>query len=181
MKERIKKDKKERIMKSQKLQLYAALFGISLIFLSASLANGRFLLSAFPSAYSFSHPRDNSALPKTRGLTYVQKTENKNTIVTNEITTTYDTITIQGIPCEIIYNMEWTYVKGLNRKFLTAETYNFYAWDNKGNVWDFGKDSLKYLYNRSWRRSGINMKGSWLAGKNGALPRIIVPANAESR
>ena len=161
-------------MKRQKLQLYAALFGVGLIFVSAGLANGRFLFPAFPSAYSFSHPRDNSALPKTRGLTYVQKTENKNTIVTNEITTTYDTITIQGIPCEIIYNIEWTYVKGLNRKFLTAETYNFYAWDN------FGKDSLKYLYNRSWRRSGINTKDSWLAGKNGALPQIIVPANAKS-
>lgn len=168
-------------MRRQDLKLYAALFGAVLIYSLSGVVSGRYYLAGFPSAYSFTHPRDNPVLPKTRGLSYVQKTENKNTIVTNEITTTYDTITVQGIRCEIIYNLEWTYVKKLNRKFLTAETYNFYAWDNKGNVWDFGKDSLRYLYSSSWRRLGINTKGSWLAGKKGALPRIIVPANAKRR
>jgi hypothetical protein len=169
----------ERIMIRRKLQFYAALFGVALICLSAGAVNARFSLGGFPSLSVFSHPKDNPALPKTRGLTYIQKTENKDTLVTNEITTTFNTITIQGIPCEIIYNQEWTYVKKLNMKFLTSEIYCFYAWDNNGNVWDFGKDSFKYLYNSSWRRVGLSTKDSWLAGKNGALPGIIARANSK--
>lgn len=167
-------------MKKQKLQLYTLLFGILLVGFSANTANARFILTTgFPSPSIFSRPVDNPNLPRTRGVTQVTKTEKNDTIVTNQITTTFDTITVQGIPCAIIYNLEWTYVKKLKKQFLTAETYSFYAWDNKGNVWEFGKDSLKYQYNNKWRRTGINTKASWLAGKNKAVPFIVMQAKSK--
>jgi hypothetical protein len=177
-------------MSKQKLQLFAALFGLVLICFpfdpkgtfdrSAGAANASFTLNGFPSAYTFRRPKDNPALPKTRGLTEVLKTESEDLIITNVRTTTFKTLTIQGIPCAIIENLEWTYVKKLKRTFLTAEIYNFYAWDNKGNVWEFGQDSFIYLYKKNWRRAGLSTKGTWLAGKDGAIPRIIVPADSKA-
>ena len=165
-------------MRSKRIYLNTILLQTTLIFLFTGFAQARFIIAKFPNASNFTHPKDNAVLLKTPGLTYVYQTENKDSIITNTITTTFNTITVQGIRCEIIYDIEWTFIKKLNKKFITAETYNIYAWDNKGNVWEFGKDSFIYMYNNNWRFTGFNTKASWLAGKNGKLPRIIKSATS---
>jgi hypothetical protein len=164
-------------MKRIRIYLYAAVLSAVLTGFLTGTAKAQYILGKFPSSLNFNRPKDNPNLPKSPGLTYTYKTENKESILTNQVTVTYDTTTLQGIRCQIIYDAKWNYVKKLGQKFLTSETYHLYAWDKWGNVWDFGKDSFVYLYNNHWRRYGINMNASWLAGKNGAIPRIIIPAN----
>ena len=167
-------------MVRQRLYLYTAIFQMVVLGFSAGFVKAQAFNSGFPSARDFTHPKDNLYFPKLRGLTYVYQTENKDILVTNETSTSLNTLTIQGIVCNITYNREWTYVKSLNRKLITRETYDFYAWDNQGNVWYFGRDQFNYLHNSNWSYAGMNMKGSWLAGKNGAIPGIVVPANPQT-
>lgn len=163
-------------MDRKRLYLYTAILQVALIGFLTGTTKAQYILGKFPSSLNFSRPKDNPNLPKSPGFTYVYKTENKDSILTKKVTVTYDTVLIQGIRCQIIYDAKWNYLKRFGKRFLSSETYHLYAWDNWGNVWDFGKDSFVYMYNRNWRRYGIDMKASWLAGKNGAIPRIIMPA-----
>ncbi len=164
-------------MNRKKIYLYTAILQVVLLGFITGTAKAQYILGKFPSSLNFNRPKDNPNLPKSPGSTYVYKTENKDSIVTSKVTVTYDTTIIQGISCQIVYDEKWNYVKKFGQRFLSSETYHLYAWDNLGNVWDFGKDSFVYLYNRNGRRYGIDMKASWLAGKNHATPKIIIPAN----
>ena len=55
---------------------------------------------------------------------------------------------------------------------LTEDTYDWYAQDAQGNLWYFGEDTAEYENGKLKTK-----EGSWEAGKNGALPGIIMPAN----
>jgi hypothetical protein len=55
---------------------------------------------------------------------------------------------------------------------LTEDTYDWYAQDAQGNLWYFGEDTAEYEHGKLKTK-----EGSWEAGKNGALPGIIMPAN----
>lgn len=167
-------------MKSKRIYFAAVYFAAALTCFPSGLVQARYLEARFPGSSDFSNPKNNQYFPKTIGLTYEYKSENKDTIVVNDVTTTFNKITIQGIVCPVVYGVEWTFVKKLNKKFMTKETYTFNAWDNQGNVWCFGQDSLRYLYNNNWKLFKIDMSESWLAGKNGALPGIVMPANPKA-
>jgi hypothetical protein len=53
---------------------------------------------------------------------------------------------------------------------------DYYAQDRSGNVWYFGEDVVNYLYDDEGVQTGTNTEGSWMAGRNGALPGIVMPA-----
>jgi hypothetical protein len=53
---------------------------------------------------------------------------------------------------------------------LTEDTLDYYAQDSKGNVWYFGEDTTEYVGNTQ------SHAGSWLYGKDGALPGIVMEA-----
>jgi hypothetical protein len=57
---------------------------------------------------------------------------------------------------------------------LTEDTYDWYAQDLQGNLWYFGEDTTEYENGKPKTK-----EGSWEAGKNGALPGIIMPANPQ--
>ena len=60
---------------------------------------------------------------------------------------------------------------------MTEETDDWYAWDNDGNVWYFGEDTVEYLYDDNWDPAGTSTEGSWEAGVDGALPGIVMPTD----
>ena len=161
-------------------QLNTIIVSFASLCIISGFAQAKYYKAQFPSASEFNRPKDNPVLSQKPGLTYTFQTEYKDKIVTNEVTTTFDSILTQGIRCSIVYNSEWTYVKSLNKKIRTREVYKFFAWDNKGNVWYFGQDDFKYLYNNRWQYKGLSTRDSWLAGKNGAIPQIIIPYNTKS-
>jgi hypothetical protein len=53
---------------------------------------------------------------------------------------------------------------------LTEDTLDYYAQDSKGNVWYFGEDTTEYVGTTK------STAGSWLYGKDGALPGIVMEA-----
>jgi hypothetical protein len=55
---------------------------------------------------------------------------------------------------------------------LVEVSINWYAQDNKGNVWYFGEDSKEYQDG-----AVIGTEGSWEAGTNGAVQGIIMEAH----
>jgi hypothetical protein len=57
---------------------------------------------------------------------------------------------------------------------LTEDTYDWYAQDSEGNLWYFGEDTSEYENGKLKTK-----EGSWEAGKDGALPGIIMPANPQ--
>ncbi len=55
---------------------------------------------------------------------------------------------------------------------ITEHTLDYYAQDNKGNVWYFGEDSQEIQNGKV-----VSTEGSWRAGVKGAAPGIIMEAD----
>lgn len=58
---------------------------------------------------------------------------------------------------------------------VVEDTRDWYAQDEKGNVWYFGEDTAEYEDGRK-----ISTDGSWEAGVGGAQPGIAMPAEPEA-
>jgi hypothetical protein len=84
----------------------------------------------------------------------------------NVITVTRDTKVIRGVRCVAVRDT-------VTREGRVAEdTYDYFAQDDRGNVWYFGEAT------RETSASGkVSTKGSWEAGIRGALPGLIMPAD----
>ena len=55
---------------------------------------------------------------------------------------------------------------------LVEKTTDWYAQDKQGNVWYFGEAT------KAFERNGhVSREGSWLAGRDGAIPGVIMEAN----
>ena len=86
-----------------------------------------------------------------------------------EITVTSETKAIMGIKCVSVHDV--LTAKGEVRE----DTYDWYAQDKKGAVWYFGEATVEIKPGR--RRTSA---GSWEAGVGGALPGIVMPAEAKA-
>jgi hypothetical protein len=82
------------------------------------------------------------------------------------ITVTNDTKVLMGIKCVVVRD---TVTKNGR---VAEDTYDYFAQDDRGNVWYFGEAT------RETSASGkTSTKGSWEAGIKGALPGLIMPAD----
>jgi hypothetical protein len=109
---------------------------------------------------------DNKYFSLKPGTTFVYRGETKDATEGDVVTVTSDTKNIMGVECVVVND------RGTENGKLTEQTYDYYAQDKKGNVWYFGEDSKAYKNGKV-----TSTKGSWEAGKNGAEPGIIMPAN----
>lgn len=126
----------------------------------------------------FNDPQDNIYFPMSMiDKTYIYLAETEDELIWNEITFTSLTENILGVDCTVVYDVEWVYIEELDDWFLTEETYDWYAWDNYGNVWYFGEDTVEYLYDEDWNPIGTSTEGSWKAGVNGAEAGIVMLAD----
>jgi len=116
----------------------------------------------------FSTKIDNKYFPLKPGTTFVYKGKFHGTAERDVMAVTHDTRRVMGVECLVASDRVTEGGK------LTEQTYDWYAQDNKGNVWYFGEDSKEYE-NGKVKSTG----GSWEAGKDGAKPGIIMPANPE--
>ena len=62
---------------------------------------------------------------------------------------------------------------------VAERTFDYYATDKAGDLWYFGEDVTDYLYDAAGNLTGTDNKSAWLAGVNGALPGIALPANPQ--
>jgi hypothetical protein len=108
---------------------------------------------------------DNQYFPLKPGTTFVSRRNTKNTTERDVMSGTHSTKQIMGVKCVVVDDRVLAHGK------LSEKTFDWYAQDNKGNVWYFGEDS-KEIKNGKVTSTG----GSWEAGKDGAEPGIIMPA-----
>jgi hypothetical protein len=102
-------------------------------------------------------------VPRTE-FKYVAETEDGREI--NTVTVTRNTKRILGVTATVVRDR--VFVDGE----LKEDTFDWYAQDEDGNVWYLGEDTKEY-------EDGVvvSTEGSWLAGKNGARPGIIMLAH----
>lgn len=106
----------------------------------------------------------NTFFPIQTGRTLVYEGEDEDGAqIRVEETFTGDTKVILGVTCIIVNAKE--YEDGE----LIEDTFDWYAQDNQGNIWYFGEDS-----NEIEDGEVVSKEGSWEAGKDGALPGIIM-------
>jgi hypothetical protein len=113
----------------------------------------------------FTSKIDNKYFPLKPGTTFIYRGKTQDATEGDIVRVTSDTKNIMGVECVVVDDRVTEGGK------LTEQTYDWYAQDNKGNVWYFGEDS-KEIENGKVKSTG----GSWEAGKDGAKPGIIMPA-----
>jgi len=107
-------------------------------------------------------------LPVGRVLTYRGTKDGEN--VVNTTTVTEDTKTVaEGIRARVVKDVLTTTDGQLREK-----TFDWYAQDDKGNVWYFGEDTTAYNPDGTKDKSG-----SWEAGVHDAEPGVIMEANPQ--
>lgn len=152
-----------------------AILAIAIVLGMLLTASARDALPDFDPA-NFDSPQDNVYWPMAVGDTYRYEAEEEDGLIINEITNTGAFKVILGVTCRVIYDEERIDVEGVGL-VRAEETYDWYAWDNDGNVWYFGEDTVEYLYDDDWNPLGTTSEGSWEAGVDGAEPGVVMLAD----
>ena len=138
--------------------------------LSASWAGtpSRATAPAFDPA-SFAHPVDNPYFPLAPGLVTRLRGIDDGEHLSEVVKVTGRGRTILGVRATVLRDV----VRRTDGS-LAEKTHDWYAADDEGNVWYLGEDTATY------DEAGHveSHEGSWEAGKHGAQPGVLVPADA---
>lgn len=85
--------------------------------------------------------------------------------------------TILGVNITVVYDVEYLFVEDLGEWVKLEETWDWHAWDNMGNFWYFGEDTVAYEWDDEWNCYTTSTEGAWEAGVDGAEPGIILLAD----
>jgi hypothetical protein len=108
---------------------------------------------------------DNPYFPLTPGTVYRYVGETDKGVETIHVKVTRETKRLLGVRTTVVTDR--VYLDGE----LIEDTIDWYAQDEDGNVWYFGEDT-KQLENGKV----VGTEGSWLAGRDGARPGIVMLA-----
>jgi len=108
---------------------------------------------------------DNPLMPLTPGTTRTYEAETEDGTETIVVTVLHETKEILGVECVVV--RDTVSLDGV----LVEDTLDWFAQDVEGNVWYFGEIALNY-------EDGdiSDVDGSWIAGKDGAHPGIVMHA-----
>jgi hypothetical protein len=133
---------------------------------TSSIATGSSLASINPANFT-SGVGGNTWFPLTPGDRWVYTGSKDGKPPRDVMIVTGSTRTILGVRCVVV--QDYLHLAGK----LAETTLDYYARDNRGNVWYFGEDTQEL----SPAGAILNTDGSWQAGVNGAKPGIIMTAN----
>jgi hypothetical protein len=119
-----------------------------------------------PPASDFVRTIDNTYFPLQPGRTFLYRGTKDGAPAEDTVEVTHKTKTIVGVQTVVV--LDQSTVGGQSEE----KTLDYYAQDDRGNVWYFGEDSFDVV-NGQWARND----GSWQAGVNGAQPGIVMEAN----
>jgi hypothetical protein len=109
---------------------------------------------------------DNKYFPLKPGTTFVYKGKFHGAPERDEMAVTHDTKRVMGVRCVVASD------RVTESGELIEQTYDWYAQDNKGNVWYFGEHVTEY---KNGKVTGH--EGSWESGVDGAKPGIAMQAD----
>jgi hypothetical protein len=113
----------------------------------------------------FSATVDNPFFPLVPGTRLIYEGTTAEGKQRNVVEVTRDTKLVMGVETRVVHDV--VEVDGRPEE----ETFDWYAQDDEGNVWYFGEDT------RAVGGPTVDTSGSFEAGKDGALPGIIMPGN----
>jgi hypothetical protein len=121
-----------------------------------------------PGAARFDNPKQNPYFPLKPGTVARYRGSDEGQQFREKVTVTHKLKTIQGVRTTVIHDV-------LRRAdgSLAEKTRDWYAADNKGNVWYFGEKTATY----DEQGNVDSREGSWQAGKHGAVAGLIMPAD----
>jgi hypothetical protein len=121
-----------------------------------------------PGAARFDNPKQNPYFPLKPGTVARYRGSDDGQQFREKVTVTHKLKTIQGVRTTVIHDV-------LRRAdgSLAEKTRDWYAADNKGNVWYFGEKTATY----DEQGNVDSREGSWQAGKHGAVAGLIMPAD----
>jgi len=122
-----------------------------------------------PSASHFSNVIDNPYFPLPAGRTFAYRGVENGKKELDRMHVTRRTKTIAGITATVVSDNVYEPPPKLLEK-----TFDYYAQDDRGNVWYLGEDTREFL-------SGgrVDRSGSWLTGTSGAKPGLIMEADPQ--
>ena len=110
---------------------------------------------------------DNSWFPLTPGTAFVYRGVQDGEPGRDIVTVTGLSKVIQGVRCTVVYDR--VYLRGR----LFERTSDWYAQDDRGNVWYLGESTAELDRNGRVKST----EGSWEAGVDGAVAGILMPAH----
>jgi hypothetical protein len=113
----------------------------------------------------FSTTIDNPFLPFRPGTRMVYRTVDGADRGREVVHVTHRTRVLDGVRVRVVRDR--AYLAGS----LVEDTRDFYAQDRRGNVWYFGERTAEIGHGQV-----VSTEGSWLAGRNGARPGIVMEA-----
>lgn len=119
----------------------------------------------------FTHPVDNAYFPLDPGLVTRLHGVDDGEHVSEVVRVTGRTKAILGVRATVVRDV----VRRTDRS-VAEKTHDWYAADDLGNVWYLGEDTA--TYDEEGRLE--SHEGSWQAGRHGAVPGILVPADART-
>jgi hypothetical protein len=109
---------------------------------------------------------DNRFLPLTPGTRFIYTGVEDGEEEVNVVLVTHDRKEILGISAIVV--LDRVFVEGE----LKEKTFDWFAQDERGNVWYLGEDTKEFEDGKV-----VSTEGSWEAGVDGAVPGIIMPAH----
>jgi hypothetical protein len=120
-----------------------------------------------PPAPHFSKAIDNPYFPLPAGRMFVYRGVENGKRELDRMHVTRRTKTIAGITATVVSDNVYEPPPKLLEK-----TFDYYAQDDKGDVWYLGEDTREFL-----RGGKVDRSGSWLTGVDGAKPGLIMEAD----
>jgi hypothetical protein len=119
-----------------------------------------------PPPSQFSKTIDNPFFPLPAGRTLLYRGVEDGKRELDRMHVTSRTKKIEGITAAVVTDDVYEPIGKLAEK-----TFDYYAQDDRGNVWYLGEDTREFLSGGK-----VDTSGSWLAGRNGAKPGLIMEA-----
>jgi hypothetical protein len=120
-----------------------------------------------PPAARFAKTIDNPFFPLPAGRTFVYRGVENGKKELDRMHVTGRSKKIMGISATVVSDKVY---EPLGK--LAEKTFDYYAQDDRGNVWYLGEDTKELLGGGK-----VDISGSWLAGKSGAKPGLIMEAD----
>jgi hypothetical protein len=119
----------------------------------------------------FDNPKQNPYFPLRPGTVTRYRGSDEGEQFREKVVVTHKTKSIQGVRTTVIDDV-------LRRAdgSLAEKTRDWYAADNKGNVWYFGEKTATY----DQQGNVESREGTWRAGKHGAVAGLIMPAHPKA-
>ena len=112
---------------------------------------------------------DNPYWPMAPGSAWVyEETDAEGNVQRVEVTVTERARSILGIAATVVHDVV------TENGVVREDTWDWYAQDESGNVWYLGEDTKEFEDGKV-----VSTKGSWEAGRDGAQPGIVIPAQPE--